>query len=216
MTDLSFSYNIPKGLYLITDNNLETTKLLSVVEAALKGQTKIIQYRDKSTDSQKRLIEAQALKQLCDVYNAALIINDDVDLAEAVGAGVHLGRGDGSIAAARQRLGADKIIGATCHNSLIYAQQAVDEGASYLAFGAFYPSSTKPNAALADVGILQFAQQFGLPIVAIGGITLENAAPLLKAGAHCLAVIHDICALPVANIEQRANAYHDLLTAYAS
>ena len=210
------THSFAMGLYLITDNNLETAKLLSVVEAALKGQTKIIQYRDKSTDSQKRLREAQALKQLCDTYQAELIINDDVALAEAVGAGVHLGRGDGSIAAARQRLGADKIIGATCHNSLIFAQQAADEGASYLAFGAFFPSVTKPNAALADVGILQSAQQFNLPIVAIGGITLENAAPLMKAGAHCVAVVHDICALPIANIQQRANAYHELLTAHAS
>jgi thiamine-phosphate pyrophosphorylase len=210
------THSFAMGLYLITDNSLETAKLLSVVEAALKGQTKIIQYREKSTDSQKRLNEAQALKHLCNVYNATLIINDDVALAEVVGAGVHLGRGDGSIAAARQRLGADKIIGATCHNSLTFAQQAVDEGASYLAFGAFFPSATKPNATLADVGILQSAQQFNLPIVAIGGITLENAAPLMKAGAHCVAVVHDICALPIANIEQRANAYHELLTAHAS
>ena len=97
------THSFAMGLYLITDNNLETAKLLSVVEAALKGQTKIIQYRDKSTDSQKRLREAQALKQLCDTYQAELIINDDVALAEAVGAGVHLGRGDGSITAARQR-----------------------------------------------------------------------------------------------------------------
>ncbi len=205
-----------RGLYLITDSSLDTAQLLLVVEAALKGQTKIIQYRDKSTDTQKRLSEANALKHLCDAYNAILIINDDVELAATVGAGVHLGRGDGSIAAARQRLGANAIIGATCHNSLEFAKQAAQEGADYLAFGAFYPSSTKPNAALADVAILQSAQQFGLPLVAIGGITLENATPIIKAGAHCVAVVNDICALPVANISQRAQVYHDLFTAQAS
>ena len=131
-------------------------------------------------------------------------------MAATVGAGVHLGRGDGSITAARLRLGANKIIGATCHNSLEFAQQAAQEGADYLAFGAFYPSSTKPNASLADVAILQSAQQFGLPLVAIGGITLENAPPLIAAGAHCVAVVSDICALPVATIYQRATSYHEL------
>ncbi|HNJ86056.1 MAG TPA: thiamine phosphate synthase, partial [Agitococcus sp.] len=115
---------------------------------------------------------------------------------------------DGSIALARQHLGQDAIIGATCHNSLEFAKQAATQGASYLAFGAFYPSSTKPLAQAADLQTLTQAKQlFSLPVVAIGGINLDNARPLIDAGADYLAVISDIFALPTANICQQAEAY---------
>lgn len=195
-------------LYLITDSQLLAGRLLPAVEQALIGGAKLIQYRDKSTDTAKRLHEAQQLKALCQRYNVPLIINDDLELAVQLGVGVHLGQQDGSIALARQRLGQDAIIGATCHNSLEFAKQAATQGASYLAFGAFYPSSTKPLAQAADLQTLTQAKQlFSLPVVAIGGINLDNARPLIDAGADYLAVISDIFALPTANICQQAEAY---------
>ena len=195
-------------LYLITDSQLLAGRLLPAVEQALIGGAKLIQYRDKSTDTAKRLHEAQQLKDLCQCYNVPLIINDDLELAAQLGLGVHLGQQDGSIALARQRLGQDAIIGATCHNSLEFAKQAATQGASYLAFGAFYPSSTKPLAQAADLQTLTQAKQlFSLPVVAIGGINLDNARPLIDAGADYLAVISDIFALPTANICQQAEAY---------
>lgn len=198
-------------LYLITDSKLLQGRLLEAVEQALIGGVAFLQYRDKSTDSQKRLFEAQQLKQLCQRYNVPLIINDDLELAAQLEVGVHLGQQDGSIALARQRLGNQAIIGATCHNSLEFAQQAAAQGASYLAFGAFYPSSTKPFAKAAELSTLTQAKQlFSLPIVAIGGINLDNAPPLLEAGADYLAVISDIFALPVDNIRQRVEAYKPL------
>ena len=195
-------------LYLITDSQLLAERLLPAVEQALIGGAKLIQYRDKSTDTAKRLHEAQQLKDLCQCYNVPLIINDDLELAAQLGVGVHLGQQDGSIALARQHLGQDAIIGATCHNSLEFAKQAATQGASYLAFGAFYPSSTKPLAQAADLQTLTQAKQlFSLPVVAIGGINLDNARPLIDAGADYLAVISDIFALPTANICQQAEAY---------
>lgn len=200
--------NHTHGLYLITDSQLLAGRLLPAIEQALIGGAKLIQYRDKSTDTAKRLHEAQQLKALCQCYNVPLIINDDLELAVQLGVGVHLGQQDGSIALARQRLGQDAIIGATCHNSLEFAKQAATQGASYLAFGAFYPSSTKPLAQAADLQTLTQAKQlFSLPVVAIGGINLDNARPLIDAGADYLAVISDIFALPTANICQQAEAY---------
>ena len=197
-----------QGVYVITDSALLQGRLVASVEAALQGGAQIVQYRDKSVDNSKRLYEAQQLKSLCSRYQIPLLINDDIELALAVGAGVHLGQSDGSIALARQRLGQEAIIGATCHNSLEFAQQAAQQGASYLAFGAFYPSSTKPLAQLAQLDTLTQAKHlFNLPIVAIGGINLDNARPLIDAGADYLAVISDIFALPTANICQQAEAY---------
>ena len=200
--------NHKQHLYLITDSKLLQGRLLEAVEQALIGGVAFLQYRDKSTDSQKRFSEAQQINTLCQRYHVPLIINDDLELAAQLGVGVHLGQQDGSIALARQRLGQDAIIGATCHNSLLVAEQAAVQGASYLAFGAFYPSSTKPLAQLAELSTLTQAKQlFNLPIVAIGGITLDNAPPLIEAGTDYLAVISDIFALPVDNIRQRVEAY---------
>jgi len=195
-------------LYLITDSQLLAGRLLPAIEQALIGGAKLIQYRDKSTDTSKRFHEAQQLKALCQCYNVPLIINDDLELAAQLGVGVHLGQQDGSIALARQRLGQDAIIGATCHNSLEFAKQATTQGASYLAFGAFNPSTTKPLAKPAELQTLTQAKQlFSLPVVAIGGINLDNARPLIDAGADYLAVISDIFALPTAHICQQAEAY---------
>ncbi|MDQ8037532.1 MAG: thiamine phosphate synthase [Pedobacter sp.] len=196
---------LPRGLYVITDSKLLAGHLLPAVAAALEGGAAVVQYRHKSLQGGNRhWFEAEQLLELCRQYKVPLIINDDVELAVAIGAdGVHLGRGDGSLAAARQRLGADAILGATCHDSLHYANEAANQGASYLAFGAFYPSATKPGAVQAPLSCISKAQRFHLPVVAIGGITADNAAPLITAGAHCVAVISDLWSAPDITVRAR-------------
>lgn len=204
-----------RGLYAITDRALLAGRLLPAVEAALQGGAAVLQYRDKSSDAARRRGEAEALLALCRRYRVPLLINDDIELALAVGAdGVHLGRGDGALAAARTALGADAIIGATCHDSLAFAAEAVAAGADYLAFGAFHPSTTKPGAQPAPLSVLSAAKGLGRPVVAIGGITVDNAPPLLAAGADFVAVISDLFAGP--DIAERARAYAALFQEFSS
>ena len=165
-------------------------------EAAFKGGCRLIQYRDKSADRQKRRSEAQQLKQLCCDYGALLIINDDIQLALDIGAdGVHLGQGDESLQQARAQLGSDAIIGITCHNSLPFAQQAQADGADYVAFGRFFSSNTKPDAQAAPLTLLEQARaQINLPIVAIGGISRDNAQQVINHGADSIALSHGLFA----------------------
>ena len=183
------------GLYAITDG--PRPDLLTAAEAALRGGAVILQYRDKTTDAPRRDIEARALAALCARYDVPLIINDDVELAAGVGAaGVHLGEDDGDPDGARARLGSGAIIGVSCYDSLARARAGAAAGADYLAFGAFYPTATKPNARRATPELLRAAQDFGLPRVAIGGITPDNARPLLDAGADFLAVVSGVFGEP--------------------
>ncbi len=187
---------IRRGLYAITDNALGE-QLLPAVRAALEGGIVLLQYRDKSTDSVRRAQEARALLALCREFSCPLLINDDLALALEVGAdGVHLGRDDGALRAAREKIGPAAIIGATCHDSLGFAAEAASAGASYLAFGALYASRTKPGAGTASLATLVAAKHFNLPVVAIGGISTDNAAPVIAAGADCLAVISDLWQAP--------------------
>ncbi|MCY1506378.1 Thiamine-phosphate synthase [compost metagenome] len=202
-----------RGLYAITDSQLLAGgKLLPYVEAALKGGARLLQYRDKSSDEARRLREAEALGELCTRYGASLIINDDAELAARLGVGLHLGQSDGSLAAARALLGRQAIIGGTCHASLELAANAVGEGASYIAFGRFYNSQTKPGAPAATLDLLeQASQRFHSPIVAIGGVTLENAPELIARGASMVAVIHALFgADSAAEVERRARAFSAL------
>lgn len=185
-------------LYAITDSQLmPNEKLFSGVEAALKGGCKLVQYRDKSDDHVRRLFEAKKLLALCNQYHAQLLINDDVSLAQEVGAhGVHLGQGDTNPVAARIILGSSAIIGVTCHDSLALAQQAIKDSANYIAFGRFFSSNTKPNARPAPLSLLTEARATfpNTMIVAIGGITTENAKNVLAAGADLIAVCHSLFA----------------------
>lgn len=185
-------------LYAITDSKLlPGDKLFDAVAAALKGGCKLVQYRDKSADKARRSFEAKNLLALCNQYQAQLLINDDVSLAQEVGAhGVHLGQGDTNPVAARIILGSRAIIGVTCHDSLALAQQATKDSANYIAFGRFFSSNTKPDARPAPIELISDArQQFpGTPIVVIGGITLDNGKQLLDAGADMLAVCHSLFA----------------------
>jgi len=187
------------GLYAITDSALmpDTTTLLQSVEAALRGGASIIQYRDKSDDLAQRLTQARLLAALCQRYARPLVINDDISLAEAVGVGVHLGQKDGNPTSARKRLGPDCIIGVTCHNRLDLALKAQQQGADYVAFGAFFPSATKPDATPAPLSLLQDAkQQLHLPVVAIGGLSVDNAPRVISSGADMVAVIHQLFSAP--------------------
>lgn len=201
-----------RGLYAITDSQLLAGRFLSHVEAALEGGVCLLQYRDKSDDAGRRLREAEELTKLCERYGTQLIINDDAELAARLGVGVHLGQTDGPLTPARALLGRQAIIGSTCHASLELAQQAAEEGASYVAFGRFFNSVTKPGAPAASVELLEQARaQVKLPIAVIGGITLDNAAPLVAHGADLLAVIHGLFGADSAQeVTRRARAFNAL------
>ncbi|MEP4522934.1 MAG: thiamine phosphate synthase [Alloalcanivorax venustensis] len=197
------------GLYAITDSKLTPPEsLIASVEAALRGGAVLIQYREKSAPMPERLRQAQDLQAICSNAGVPLLINDDVELARRIGAaGVHLGQTDGSHRRAREVLGEDAIIGITCHAELELAQEAYDAGASYLAFGRFYHSGTKPNAPAASPSVLSSAKRFQRPLTAIGGITVDNGTPLILAGADMLAVVGGVFGGSPADIEQRARAF---------
>ena len=182
------------GLYAIADTgSIDDALLIEKVRQVLAGGCRVLQYRDKSIDKVKRLKQAKELKLLCSKAGAIFIINDDAELARQVNAdGVHCGRNDATVSETRNRY-PELMIGATCYNSLERATQAIEDGADYLAFGRFYPSSTKPEATPATIEILRQArQQFDRPIVAIGGIVVENAGVLISSGASAVAVINGL------------------------
>ena len=179
------------GLYLVTPEPDDApAALLAVTEAGLAAGARIVQLRAKIASATARANAATALRTLCDRYAALLIVNDDIELARAVAAdGVHLGREDAGIATARDRLGPQALIGASCYNTLDRALAAQAAGADYVAFGSFFPSPTKPGAVRATPELLEQARaRVALPIVAIGGITPDNAPVLIAAGAGAVAV----------------------------
>lgn len=183
------------GLYAITDERLIAEENFNhIIESALQGGTRIIQYRDKSDNQKKRLQQASNLRALCQQYQALCIINDDIELAKAVAAdGVHLGKEDTSLTQARQLLGEDAIIGVSCYNDLSLALDAEKNSASYVAFGAFFSSPTKPHAVNADLNIIARAkQQLSIPVCAIGGITDKNIQQLIQQGTDMAAVISSL------------------------
>lgn len=198
------------GLYAISPNELNSAVLLSKVAQALRGGAQIVQYRNKLADAILRQQQAQALRELTAAFNAVFIVNDDAQLAFQVDAdGVHLGSNDGSVDIARQVLGQDKIVGVSCYNRRDLAQRAIEQGADYVAFGAFYSSTVKPDAVLAELTMLQQARaEIALPIVTIGGITLHNGAALVQAGANALAVISALWQSP--DIESTARQFSNL------
>jgi thiamine-phosphate pyrophosphorylase len=202
-----------RGLYAITDSHLLAGKFLSYVEAALDGGVTLLQYRDKGTDESRRLREATELLKLCDRYKTRLIINDDADLAARLDVGVHMGQTDGSLTDARGLLGHKAIVGATCHGSLEMAKKAKDDGATYIAFGRFFNSNTKPGAPAVALDVLSQARaRFNMPIAVIGGITLENAPQLVEHGADLLAVVHGLFgAENTQEVTRRARAFNALL-----
>lgn len=198
------------GLYAVTPDEPDTGILLHKVQQALAGGARWLQYRNKLAGRGLQREQAAALRTLTRSYAVRLIVNDDPDLALAVDAdGVHLGAGDQGIVAVRAKLGSGKVIGASCYNRPPLALEAVTQGADYVAFGAFFPSGVKPGAVKAEIDLLrQVRSELLVPVVAIGGITLDNAPQLLAAGADALAVISGVFAAP--DIEQTAQNFSNL------
>jgi thiamine-phosphate pyrophosphorylase len=195
-----------RGLYAITPDDIGRAApagMRRVAAAVASGALCALQYRNKAASASQRLAEARELAQLCRRFGVPLIINDDLALAlEVDAAGLHLGREDGDLVAARAQL-PGRILGASCYNQPELAQRAVAAGADYVAFGSVFPSPTKPAAVRAPLSL--FSLPLGVPKVAIGGITLENAPQVVAAGADCVAVITDLFEAP--DVARRARDF---------
>lgn len=185
------------GLYAITDSALHKGSALeAAVMRAIAGGARVIQYRDKSEDEDRRRSEAAMLVRICRGQGVPMIVNDDVELASEVDAdGVHVGRDDDDLSSARSRLGNDFIIGVSCYDRVELAEAAQANGADYVAFGAMFASTTKPDAIQTEISVIEDARRrVNLPLVAIGGITPDNGASLIEAGADMLAVVRGVFA----------------------
>ena len=200
-----------RGLYLITNDDPLQLLLEKLDVALATGNIAILQYRRKKVARVAQPSEVQQIKALCEKYQVPFVINDDLALAEQFGLGVHLGQSDGEIIDATARLPEGVIIGRTCLNSLELAEKAIAEGATYVAFGAVYATSTKPEAGNVGIAVIQQAKQkFKVPICAIGGLTVENSQVVIEAGASLCAVISDILGRSTAEIPARVNAWAKL------
>jgi thiamine-phosphate pyrophosphorylase len=199
-----------RGLYAVTPDEPDVGLLARKVRKALAGGARILQYRSKSANAALRREQGAALLALCREARIPLVINDDLDLARAIGAdGVHLGREDISIAAARAQLGTGRLLGASCYDRLELALAAREAGADYVAFGSAFPSATKPGATRAPLSLYRDARaRLDSPIVAIGGITTENAHAVIEAGADAVAVISALFDAP--DIEAAARSFSRL------
>lgn len=201
-----------RGLYAVTPDTDDTAQLTANVEAALLGGAALLQYRNKSADPDLRMRQTHALQALCRKYDVPLIINDHLELVTAVdAAGLHLGKDDTLLSDARASIGPVKLLGASCYNRLEDAVAAVRAGADYVAFGSFFPSAVKPGAVHASPAVLREAKKkLGVPVVAIGGITQDNAAQLIAAGADAVAVISAVFGAP--DVRVAAQQFKELFT----
>lgn len=201
---------LPRGLYAVTPDESDTERLLAMVSAALTGGAAIVQYRNKLATPALQREQTGALLSLCRAARVPLIINDNLQLTIDLDAdGVHLGGEDGDLVAARAQLGPSKLLGSSCYASIERALAARDAGADHIAFGAMFNSRTKPNARLAPLTLFADAhKQVGLPCVAIGGITLDNAPSLIAAGVHAIAIIDAL--FSAADVTRRARAFTQL------
>lgn len=188
-----------RGLYIVTPDWDDLSQLMTATELALQNGAALVQYRHKTASAEQRLSQASALLALCHQYDVPLIINDHVDLCLEINAdGIHVGGTDASIAEVRKAVGPDRIVGASCYGTLELAHAAHRDGASYVAFGGFYPSRVKKyDFRTAPEIIAQSKREIALPVVVIGGITLENAPPLVAQGADMVAVISSVYLVPV-------------------
>jgi thiamine-phosphate pyrophosphorylase len=186
-----------KGLYVVTPDLADTALLVAKVETVLAAGARLLQYRNKHADDRTRREQATALRDVCRRHGASLIINDDVALAAELDAdGVHVGIEDAALPVARAQLGRGKIIGVSCYDDLSRARAAAAQGADYVAFGSFFASAVKPGAVRAPLSLLSTVRALGVPVVAIGGITLDNAGELIAAGADAVAVISALFTVP--------------------
>lgn len=181
------------GLYAITPDFDDTAKLCQMVEASILGGASVVQYRNKVANEALRFSQASALLPICRQHQIPFIINDHLDLFLALDAdGLHIGGDDGDISATKQRIGEHKILGVSCYTDFANAEKAEKAGADYVAFGACFPSNTKPHAPRAELTLFAQTKALSIPCVAIGGITLDNADSVIKAGASAIAVIGEL------------------------
>jgi len=200
-----------RGLYIVTPDWDDTSKLLDITEKALKGGAALVQYRHKTAGTEQRLEQAKALQALCQRYDVPFIINDYVDLCLELDAdGIHVGGTDESVADVRAKVGPDKIVGASCYGEMDLVRQATKEGADYVAFGGFYPSRIKKYEVTTPISIVGDAKKElpDVPSCAIGGITLENAVPLVRQGVDMISVISSV--YMVNDPEAAARAFADM------
>ncbi len=198
------------GLYAVTPEMTDSTALIGMVEAVLRGGAGVVQYRNKSGSDALRRLQAGEIALLCRDWEALFIVNDSVALAREVNAdGVHLGKDDSGVAKARTLLGLGKLIGVSCYGDIARAREGVLQGADYVAFGSFFVSSTKSEAVRAPIELLQLASsEIALPVVAIGGITEDNAPGLIAAGADAVAVVSDL--FSAIDVEAKARRFSRL------
>ncbi|MDB4039933.1 thiamine phosphate synthase [Methylophilaceae bacterium] len=203
--------NIIKGLYAVTPEEKDSSVLSSQVESCIKGGARLIQYRAKTLSKIEHKEQARKVKIVCDFYKVPLIINDDIELCRILDAdGVHLGEDDDSLEKARLILGPSKIIGSSCYNSIERVIKAVDKGATYIALGACFPTTTKPNAPRAPLDFIALVlKEFKIPVVAIGGINLENIELLINEGVNCVALINNL--FKAKDIEGTARQFSSLI-----
>ena len=203
--------HIIKGLYAITAEEKDSFLLSSQVESCIKGGARLIQYRSKKLSKIEQGKQARKIKIVCDHYKVPLIINDDIELCRILDAdGVHLGENDDSLEKARLLLGPSKIIGVSCYNSIDRVKKAVDKGATYIALGACFPTITKPNAPIATLDLIALVlKEFKIPLVAIGGINLENIELLINEGVSCFALINSL--FKTKDIEGTASQFSSLI-----
>ena len=205
-----------RGLYLITnDDPLEL--LLAKLEGAMaNGGIAVLQYRRKKIAKEDQIYEIEYMKAMCAEYSVPFVINDDLEMAVKYGVGVHLGQGDGSIVDAVSRLPQGVLIGRSCNNSLELAEQAIADGANYVAFGAIYATDSKPEAGNIGLETLKIAKEkLNVPLCAIGGLTVENSNEVIESGADYCAVISDILGLPMYAIPERLDEWSALFQATA-
>jgi len=197
-----------RGLYLITNDDPIELLLAKLEGAMATYEVAVLQYRRKKVAKEDQAYEIEYMKQMCEQYKVPFVINDDLETAVKYGVGVHLGQDDGSIQEAVERLPKNVLIGRSCNNSLELAEQAIADGANYVAFGAIYATDTKPEAGNIGLETLKQAKsKLNVPICAIGGLTVENGKEVIEAGADLCAVISDILALPAEEIPGRVQAW---------
>ena len=203
-----------RGLYLITNDDPLEVLLAKLEGAFANGGIAVLQYRRKKVTKEDQVYEVEYMKALCAEYAVPFVINDDLEMAVKYGVGVHLGQDDGSIADAAAQLPQGVLIGCSCNNSLELAEQAIVEGANYVAFGAIYATDTKPEAGNIGLETLKQAKaQLNVPICAIGGLTVENSDVVITAGADLCAVISDILGRPMNHIPERLDEWSELFSA---
>lgn len=205
-----------RGLYLITNDDPIELLLAKLEGAMATYEVAVLQYRRKKVAKEDQAYEIEYMKQMCEQYKVPFVINDDLETAVKYGVGVHLGQDDGSIQEAVEHLPKNVLIGRSCNNSLELAEQAIADGANYVAFGAIYATDTKPEAGNIGLETLKQAKsKLNVPICAIGGLTVENGKEVIEAGADLCAVISDVLGRSMSTVGQRVYDWSELFAEQA-